>query len=200
MTKTETKPRGTTRERILDVALDMFVAEGFGGTAIIEVERRVGLKPGTGSFYRHFGSKEELLRAAVAREVSRCEAVIASSHSLPPLFEDPREARAHELRVWLQDIQHFHRLFRLLLSDGDRFPEVRAAIAAARPPVFQKPGADLDAVDVVATTALLGYQLLCFAWGQPYLNLTEDEFIAALVRSLEQPAPDEPSTVGLHAS
>ena len=61
-----------TRERILDAALELFAEEGFQGTTISEVERRVGLTPGTGSFYRHFPSKEALLQAAVDSEVERC--------------------------------------------------------------------------------------------------------------------------------
>jgi AcrR family transcriptional regulator len=187
VTTSET-PLVRTRDRILDVAFDMFVTEGFGGTAIIEVERRVGLKPGTGSFYRHFRSKEDLLRAAVAREVTHCAAEIAAAYEEAPSVDDPRPARAHELGCWLQDIQRFHRLFRLLLSDGDRFPEVREAIAAARPAAFEGPRAERDATDVVATAALLGYQLLGYAWGEPYLDLTEDEFIAALIEATERPA------------
>jgi AcrR family transcriptional regulator len=186
---TSDTPRVRTRDRILDVAFDMFVNEGFGGTAIIEVERRVGLKPGTGSFYRHFRSKEDLLRAAVAREVTRCAAEIAATHEAPPSFDDPRDARVHELQGWLHDIQHFHRLFRLLLSDGDRFPEVREAIAAARPAAFEGPTAERSSTDAVATAALLGYQLLGYAWDEPYLNLGETEFVAAIVEATERPAP-----------
>ena len=67
-----------TRERILDVALDLFAEEGFSGTTITEVERRAGLSPGSGSFYRHFPSKEVLLTAAVEREVERLRAEIAA--------------------------------------------------------------------------------------------------------------------------
>ena len=78
-TSKEVAPK--TRERILDAALDLFVEQGFGGTTITAVELRAGLAGGTGSFYRHFRSKEELLRAAVDREVSRCMAEIAEARA-----------------------------------------------------------------------------------------------------------------------
>ena len=191
MTTLKQGPRVRTRDRILDVALDMFVEEGFGGTTIIEIERRVGLTPGTGSFYRHFRSKEELLRAAIERDVTRCAAEIAAAHAAAPVLDDPAQARTQELARWLQDLRSFHRLFRLLLSDGDRFPEVRRTIQAAIPRVIEGPPADRNPVDVVATAALLGYQLLGQAWGRPYLNLDEDEFIAVLAGMTEQPTNEE---------
>ena len=52
------KARPNTLERILEAALDLFVKEGYSGTTISEVERRVVLAAGTGSFYSHFSSKE----------------------------------------------------------------------------------------------------------------------------------------------
>ena len=55
--------------------------EGNGRGGDGEIERRVGFKAGTGSFYRHFNSKEELLEAAVEREVSRCVAHIEEEAS-----------------------------------------------------------------------------------------------------------------------
>src|SRR5438128_2202472 len=74
MTTTVPAARSTTRERILDAAMDLFAQDGFTGTTISEVERRVGLAAGTGSLYRHFPSKEALLRAAVEHEVTKCRA------------------------------------------------------------------------------------------------------------------------------
>jgi AcrR family transcriptional regulator len=64
-------PRQSTRERILDVAMELFVERGVAGTSISEIERRAGLASGTGSLYRHFRSKEDVLYAAVEREAVR---------------------------------------------------------------------------------------------------------------------------------
>jgi AcrR family transcriptional regulator len=50
-----------TREKILDVALDLFTDQGFDGTSMREIAGRLGLtKP---SIYYHFASKEEILLA-----------------------------------------------------------------------------------------------------------------------------------------
>jgi AcrR family transcriptional regulator len=48
-----------TREKILDVALDLFTEQGFDGTSMREIAERLRLtKP---SIYYHFASKEEIL-------------------------------------------------------------------------------------------------------------------------------------------
>jgi AcrR family transcriptional regulator len=51
----------STRERILDVALDLFTDQGFDGTSMREIAERLRIaKP---SIYYHFASKEEILLA-----------------------------------------------------------------------------------------------------------------------------------------
>jgi AcrR family transcriptional regulator len=51
----------STRERILDVALDLFTDQGFDGTSMREIAERLRIsKP---AIYYHFASKEEILMA-----------------------------------------------------------------------------------------------------------------------------------------
>ena len=51
----------STRERILDVALDLFTDQGFDGTSMREIAERLHIsKP---AIYYHFASKEEILMA-----------------------------------------------------------------------------------------------------------------------------------------
>jgi AcrR family transcriptional regulator len=51
----------STRERILDVALDLFTDQGFDGTSMREIAARLHIsKP---AIYHHFASKEEILMA-----------------------------------------------------------------------------------------------------------------------------------------
>jgi len=56
----------STRERILDVALDLFTDQGFDGTSMREIAERLRItKP---SIYYHFTSKEEILLALHMRQ------------------------------------------------------------------------------------------------------------------------------------
>jgi len=51
----------STRDKILDVALDLFTDQGFDGTSMREIAERLDItKP---SIYYHFASKEEILMA-----------------------------------------------------------------------------------------------------------------------------------------
>ena len=76
-------PKTPTCERILDAALDLFIERGVAGTTVSDIERAVGLAAGTGSFYRHFGSKNELVvpafRRGVTEMITRLDAARVSS-------------------------------------------------------------------------------------------------------------------------
>jgi AcrR family transcriptional regulator len=51
----------STRERILDVALDLFIENGFDGTSLREVAHRLGVTKA--ALYYHFASKDDILMA-----------------------------------------------------------------------------------------------------------------------------------------
>lgn len=169
-----------TRQRILDAAFDLFARQGFSGTTISEVERQVGLAAGTGSFYRHFRSKEELFTAALEHEVALCMAEVDAERQSTPAPENPEQARKFMLQRTLKGIRRFDRVFRLMLSEGERVPELRESIAAA----LAGPGKELRWQEhpgvVVLLAALGGYHMFRLLRALPFEGVTEEEFIAAL--------------------
>ena len=174
-------PPTTTRERILDAAMELFAQDGFSGTTITEIERRVGLAAGTGSLYRHFPSKEDLLRAAVEREVTRCRAAMEAARAELRRIDDRDARRAQVYELILRDVQRFERLYRLMLNEGDRVPELREAIwAALQRPAKNPPDRD-SAVDAIAMAALGGYFIFSKMQGRPFNNVDEELFIETLV-------------------
>jgi AcrR family transcriptional regulator len=52
---------GSTRERILDVALDLFIEKGFDGTSLREIAERLGFTKA--ALYYHYASKDDILMA-----------------------------------------------------------------------------------------------------------------------------------------
>lgn len=56
--------RHPTATRIIEAALALFADHGLEATPIVRIEEAAGLSPGSGSFYKHFRSKAEILRAA----------------------------------------------------------------------------------------------------------------------------------------
>jgi AcrR family transcriptional regulator len=79
------------RERVLEVAYETFAAEGLS-VPIDEIARRAGV--GTGTVYRHFPSKDDLVRAIVT---DRLRHVIDEGHTLLE-SGDPGEALFSFLR------------------------------------------------------------------------------------------------------
>lgn len=170
---------GSTRERILDVALELFAEEGFSGTSISEIERRVGLSTGSGAFYRHFASKEDVLKVAVEREVHRFREQVQQAE--PAGGGGSRRAAvdmAEMLRRALHELRQVDRLFKLMLNEGDRVPELREAIWAALEP----PDIGQSSTETIAMAALGGYHLFSLMQGRPYNGLEEHEFIDGLAR------------------
>ena len=64
----------STRQRILDVALELFAAQGFAATTTRELSERLGFTKA--ALYYHFHSKDDLLQALVDPVVSELHAVL----------------------------------------------------------------------------------------------------------------------------
>ena len=62
--------RVNTKERIMQSALELFMAQGYQKTSIAGIETGAGLVPRAGAFYRHFDSKQALLMEVAKSYVS----------------------------------------------------------------------------------------------------------------------------------
>ncbi|HUR12990.1 MAG TPA: helix-turn-helix domain-containing protein [Mycobacteriales bacterium] len=173
-----------TRERILDTALAQFAARGVEAVAVTDLEEGAGLKPGSGSFYRHFRSKDDVLAAVVDREVERAE--------------ERREVRpsrelGEEYTAALAALDALRPLVALLVRDGARLPRldrVRAVLAEGgvrldadrlqeRMDTGEVPARDAVAVAAVVQMALVGHHLAEQFFGAG-LGVDRDRFVAAL--------------------
>ena len=155
----------------------MFAELGFAGTTVTEIGRRAGLSPGSGSFYRHFRSKQDLLPAAIQHEVARCMSAIAQARAAAPHIKNPSRARRSRLKEVFEYVRQFDPLIRLMLTDGHRVPEVRDAIATA----MQSAGEQLSWEEhpelTVCLTAIGGYHVFSEVQGRAFQGVTLDEFI-----------------------
>jgi AcrR family transcriptional regulator len=68
------------REEIVDAAVELFASRGSRGTSMLEIAKRVGMSH-VGVLH-HFATKEELLRAVVARREERTDSLMRDSTSL----------------------------------------------------------------------------------------------------------------------
>ena len=68
--------RGDTRERIQQVARELFVAQGVQATSLQDIANELGItKP---ALYYHFASREDLVRSIITPMVEDLEAFVAS--------------------------------------------------------------------------------------------------------------------------
>jgi AcrR family transcriptional regulator len=125
---TETGPAAAARLTADDwaaAALEALLSEGPAGVAVQPLARRIGATKG--SFYWHFKSRDELLRAALARwEETATEAVIRSTEAAAG---DPRE-KARRLFGWVTASSSQHPGQLHLLAEAGH-PDVRAALDRA---------------------------------------------------------------------
>jgi AcrR family transcriptional regulator len=68
--------------RLIEAGLRLFVQHGIDGTPITKIEAEGGLAPGSGAFYKHFRSKQELVAAAIGDAAAAMRK--ATQPDLPP--------------------------------------------------------------------------------------------------------------------
>ena len=125
------RKHGTTRDSLLDAGLKLFSEKGFDGTSVKEIEAAVGLTPGSGSFYRHFKSKENLMEDVVHREIER----VRSWRAGTMVSEEKRQTREtlrNGFSQSLEAMEAIKELINLLAREygQGRFPELMAQLKA----------------------------------------------------------------------
>jgi AcrR family transcriptional regulator len=187
----------STRDRILNEALRLFAEHGYAGTSVASIEEAAGLSPHSGALYTHFGSKEQVMAAAVQRAIQTAEA----SFSLAPMLSlGNLEAELTLVaRGSLVLMTSWRDLIRVMAKEGDRFPEI---MIDARDSLFNKsrlflakwledkaPEGDSDNRDFEAITAIwLGaienYWIATSIHDDRPLGIDEDRFVRQWVQTL----------------
>jgi AcrR family transcriptional regulator len=181
---TGTRRRPNTRERILAASLELFLERGFDGTTISDIERAVGLAAGTGSFYRHFRSKDDVFVAAVQRSATEyIEEFLAVLQELD-LIEDPVERLRRDFHMRLAAVQRFDPIVRLVTSERERLPELRKTFTSGLELDQWKLGWEDHPLPGIVMAALVGYGQLSQLEDSPYFGVAADDFIDALVELL----------------
>ena len=185
-----------TRERILDVAWDLFLRQGFAGTTVTQIEAAAQLSPGSGSFYRHFRSKQDVLQAVVDREVERIDTARELGPEPDETGGDVRAALTLELRQRLDNLRRIQPLMTLvgrerehLGASSDHLGQLlvanNLALRSQRLATWMEagviPARDATALAAVLLHGLTGYHLAEAFFGRPPGGLTADDVIAMLV-------------------
>jgi AcrR family transcriptional regulator len=171
-------------------AMTLFAERGFDGASIGDIERAAGMAPRSGAIYQHFkGGKEELLRAAVERELLAIDELGSVMEMLP--LGDLRAELTLLARWNLGSLERRSELARFVRRDASRLPpELRDALYArlVGGPYEQIVGwlrnrvpgaADPYAFALVLVESISAYHSLRRTFGRTPDDVDDERFIAA---------------------
>lgn len=183
----------STRDRLLSEGMRLFGEQGYAATSVAQIEAAAGLSAGSGSLYKHFRSKEELLTAGLERLLSGGE------YATPALAAPEGSGVAEKLsavaRAGLRRLDEDRDLSRLLFRGLESFPallqrfgdeeisRVHRATTAMLAELAGERADDVDwaAVALVVQGATAHYWLLSDLFGEHPTGIDEGRFVDALV-------------------
>lgn len=183
----------------------LFGEQGYSATSVAQIEAAAGLSPGSGSLYKHFRSKEELLTAGLDRLLATSDRVVPPTEEVtdrPEMFDEMTAVVRAGLRRMATDRDLNRLLFRGLeafpellerFGDGEigRIHRMIAALladrAATADPDADRPDIpdsehepDWAAIAVVLQGATAHYWLLADLFGAHPSGVDEDRFVDAV--------------------
>ncbi|WP_020669853.1 TetR/AcrR family transcriptional regulator [Amycolatopsis nigrescens] len=187
-----------TRERIVEVAVRLFAERGVASTPVTAIESAAGLSPGSGSFYRHFKDRTELLAAVVERELTRVKKNPAVQVSQAGTQRPPAEALAAQLLADLDFLRELQPLIAILMWERQRAPGVaervrtlmveRGVELGMADLLFRAPadavGEDPAAAATVMMSAMVGYFLSVEYFGSAPAEVDGQRFTNTLAKLL----------------
>jgi AcrR family transcriptional regulator len=183
-----------TRDRIVQVAMDLFGRQGFRATTVNQIEAGAGLSVGAGGLYRHFRSKKDVLVEGLRRQAEAGRGLLGALGDPTRLAAlPPRERLLVVGRAGLARLEQERDLNRLLVRDLARFPDLLEQVRtqelqavargltawlAAQPDGI--PGTDWAAVAAVLMAAVSHYWIMrdVFSGQHPH-GIDEDRFLGA---------------------
>ena len=171
--------------------MTLFAERGYDGATVADIERAAGLAPRSGALYQYFAGKEELLHAAIERELVALQELGTVIEDLP---EPGLRAQLTALARWnLASLARRAPLNRLLAREADRLaPSLRRKIFDG---LVEQPYRiivellreelrddaveqfDLEAVVLVFIQAMAGYQLMGERFGRIVGGVDDERFV-----------------------
>lgn len=182
-----------TRDRILDVAMELFSENGFRGTSITQIESAAGLTPGAGGIYHHFRTKDALLQAGLKRHMDRVVALRDITRLLAGLG-DLRVSLTVVARYVLAELDKEQALLRILATEArarphlvdDRFEGLIKGSFSGFASWLRTEAEieDADAIAAVGLGALLSSRLVSALFGVQATEVSDELFVATWVEMM----------------
>ncbi|HEY6516075.1 MAG TPA: TetR/AcrR family transcriptional regulator [Steroidobacteraceae bacterium] len=183
--------RSDAAERIVREALRLFAERGYERTSVPDIQEAAGLARGSGAMYKHFPSKEAVLRAGIERYIGYAQSAQASVANTPL---HPRDALAALARGMLDSLAARRDEMRILWRVVEQFPDLQArarreimqgtyaAVAAwlreaARKGLLAEN--DSAAVAAVLIGSLAMFRVFPALWGEQTIEVDDERFLRA---------------------
>lgn len=179
----------------MDAALALFAERGFRATTVGAIETAAGLAPRSGALYQHFKGKQQLLEAAVNRELAAMDG-LANAIAMFPLGD--LRAEVTMLARWnLASLERRTALTSFVRREADLLPKrLRTKLydrLVERPYVeivvwldsrfkeTETDPPDLDALALILIESMGAYKELHRVFGQVPAGIDDERFVAAWV-------------------
>lgn len=193
-----TSPDASTRDRLLDAAMELFGRQGYAATSIADIQRACGLSPGSGALYKHFPSKKALLQEAARRQMGQMAAMRDDYNRNRPT-DIQGALRLGAEQIWAS-IENNTDLLRVMFREpealGDMIDEVWSTVATtayrrtgralgAAKDAGVAPVDDPEATSTVLVAALAYLPIAQMLVGRTPGNMDVDRFRDAWLRLAE---------------
>ena len=186
-----TPRRSDAADRIVREAMRLFAERGYERTSVPDIQAAAGLAPGSGAMYKHFPSKEAVLREGIERfmQAGKEARKELSNLDTPPMDEFPVLVRkALDLLGMERDE------LRVAWRELDQFPDLQARVrsesmqssyraTAAWLDIHVKRGAlrphDTEAVAAVMLGSVVMFRVFEALWGERTVPISDERFLAA---------------------
>ena len=178
------------RERLLVEGMRLFGQKGYAATSVAEIEEAAGLSRGSGTLYRYFASKRDLLEAGI-------DALLAARDSSGPAKGPAGAADAQLLELARQGLSRMEEerdMNRLLFRGLERFPQLarrfadeeigqrhRSTTEFLMAMAIEAEEQDWQAVACVLQSAVAHYWLLADVFGTHPTQVDQDAYVAATI-------------------
>jgi AcrR family transcriptional regulator len=185
------RKRSDTSERLLREAMRLFAKKGYERTSVPEIQDAAGLTPGSGALYKHFPSKEAVIREGIERYIEEARAVRGM---LRGLTMPPRDGLDWIARESMAFLATKHDELRILWRDVEYVPRLQAkarreivqasydAIAAwlrDRASRGEMREHDSEAVAAVIFGSITMFRIFEAIWGERTVPVDDERFIRA---------------------
>ena len=174
-----------TKEQLLDALLEMLAERSVAGLSVREIAREAGVNHGL--VHRYFGSKEELVRQAVARLSARAHSAQAERRGLSAAsFDAFRDDPLVPLVVARACLDGPHDLLALAAPPPERLEQLVAPLRAQLARLGLTGAVDPYLINALGTAALLGWFVFRPLLAAGYrLPPNADDKLAALLARLD---------------